>query len=292
MGAFFADCCVSDEAKQVRNSMSPHNTESKDGFDEEDIYLTKVQSQLLSFNSESSVDVDKVHKLLIDVAEHLNQFKSNINNVKKWKTFVEHFRNKYSKLLQFAHLDPFSKRVFDKPRGYSGDAVMLDMIYTKSYQKDNLYNKNVSKIGNILFEWSMETDSSSAVRNRGKFVGSFIDQLYEERKCKLNILSVACGHLREIESSKQFYNHNVNVFGFDQDELSLNQIKLDYIDKGYTNIATLNGQVKQLFDPTYCNKFVLNKLNEFNNNNNKYFDLIWSAGLYDYLKDKPERKHA
>src|SRR5690606_27280552 len=27
------------------------------------------------------------------------------------------------------HQDPFQRRCFEKPRGYAGDAVMLDMIY-------------------------------------------------------------------------------------------------------------------------------------------------------------------
>jgi len=157
-----------------------------------------------------------------------------------------------------------TSRCFNKPRGYSGDAVLLDMIYKhKSIKSDNVIDR-----GGKIDEYLSNAPASKSVRYRKQYQARLIDET-AKIKNKPNILSVACGHLREIEISKAVKNFEISSFvGIDQDAKSLDVIKKDY--PSY-NITLLNNSVKDIL----TGKCVL-----------KNFDLIYAGGLYDYLSDR------
>ena len=45
-----------------------------------------------------------------------------------WGEFARYVRENHE-LRQFLYQDPLTWRALDKPRGYAGDAVMMDYIY-------------------------------------------------------------------------------------------------------------------------------------------------------------------
>src|SRR5690242_11265267 len=45
-----------------------------------------------------------------------------------WRRFIANEVRPH-RVLKLAHQDPFLSRAYDKPRGYAGDAVLLDFIY-------------------------------------------------------------------------------------------------------------------------------------------------------------------
>eukprot|EP01083_Nonionella_stella_P235290 827506_1 len=243
-------------------------------FEKEDIYLKNTRRQLAAFNTQS--DLSKLSVTFYDLLNKLNKLKSQFNDDNKWQLFIEFVHQQHPQLLKLCHQDPFTKRCFHQPRGYAGDAVTLDMIYKQSFT-----DKNISLLGQQIFQAFMHEKSPEAVRERAQFIGKYIDGLYETEHIPLNVLNIACGHLREVESCRQFWRGNINVFGMDQDVKSLGVVKKDYIDKGY-NVEIINGKIKKLFDPNYSKELL--KVND-----SKQFDLIWSAGLYDYLNDKSSK---
>src|SRR5262249_13644268 len=89
-----------------------------------------------------------------------------------------------------------------------------------------------------------------------------------ERVKSPRILSVACGHLREAQLSKAVKNGRVGAYvGLDQDEDSLAVVQAEQQPYG---IKVVRGSVRSM----------LTEKHDFSG-----MDLIYSAGLYDYLAE-------
>lgn len=105
------------------------------------------------------------------------------------------------------------------------------------------------------------------MRWRRKLLSKLInDTAY--RTPESEILSVACGHLREAQDSVAVQTALVKrLVALDQDEESLTTVESN---KNGANIECVHGNIKKLI----TGKLPIGK-----------FDFIYSAGLYDYLND-------
>jgi len=157
--------------------------------------------------------------------------------------------------------DPLVSRSLNRPRGYAGDAATIDLIYFPN--EANL--ESVSKIGKKLFKFTTSTNIAKALRNRKSILANYIDSISEDNS-NSRILSVACGHCRETIISKAFRNEQFGEYiGIDQDHESLNTANIGFsTDQAQTFPLSTIDLLKNSVD--------LGK-----------FDLIYSAGLYDYL---------
>ena len=163
---------------------------------------------------------------------------------------------------------PLTARCAFKPRGYAGDAVMIDYIYGTgdvALLPDGAAAKS-------LFAYTSSSPPSRAVRYRRHRLADLIDTCATEQIHRsqrgLRILSVAAGHGRELELSAAFRSGLISEFvALDQDAASLEELNRTYAS-GATKITTLEMGVKSLLG----GKHGLGS-----------FDLIYSAGLYDYL---------
>lgn len=153
--------------------------------------------------------------------------------------------------------DPYTRRAYEKPRGYAGDAVMLDMLYGQT-------TKSLSPVGAAVFRATTQALSGDAVRERRVRMGSAMDALARliDRPA---VVSVACGHARELERSAAFAAGAVEVTCFDQDADSLAVVARDY-----PSALRVQGSVKHLLS----GRAVLPSA-----------DLVTCAGLFDYLAD-------
>ena len=181
-------------------------------------------------------------------------------SVSEWKSCIVPQIRKHA-VMQFLLQDPFTKHSFEKPRGYPGDAALLDLVYL---EPEALRSANhPSQLGWEIFEYTSNVKASKAVRARKEFLARKIE-LAVSQKPKCRILSVACGHLRELELITTPEKHSFGEFiAFDQDMHSLKSV-----DKAWRHLGVraVTGNVRDLIR----NKF-------------KDFDLIYAAGLYDYL---------
>jgi hypothetical protein len=164
------------------------------------------------------------------------------------------------------HQDPFSARSFRKPRGYSGDAVMIDYIYSRDCRLGE--QEPVSELGERIFRFNCETPACAAVRTRRDLVASIIDQV-----CALSdhpqILSVACGHLREASLCRSVAAGDAGkIVALDQDELSISVVTREVSEFG---VVAVCNTIKGLFRGELAHE---------------KFDFIYSTGLYDYLDDR------
>jgi SAM-dependent methyltransferase len=160
--------------------------------------------------------------------------------------------------------DPFTKWSFEKPRGYSGDAQLLDFIYGHASVGEAI--AQASPLGRALYSYTKDASSSVAVRERRDLLTQHVDEIASERGRDTEILTIAAGHLREANRSVALQEKSIKRWvALDQDPLSVGSIARDFTG---TCVEAIDGSVKSLLTRTQ-------KLGEF--------DFIYAAGLYDYL---------
>ena len=100
-------------------------------------------------------------------------------------------------LRELLHQDPFTYRAFDKPRGYAGDAVMMDYIY--GLGEAGQAAREATPLGRAIFRYMDTRPSAKAVRYRRRLLAGLIDRVAERGGA--GVLAIAAGHLREVELS-------------------------------------------------------------------------------------------
>ena len=163
--------------------------------------------------------------------------------------------------------DPFTRWSFEKPRGYSGDAQLLDFIYGHASVAD-LVNK-ASPLGTALYNYTKDASSSVAVRERRDLLTRFVDEAAAQHGKETEILTIASGHLREADASVALKEGGIKRWvALDQDPLSVGSVARDF---NGTCIEAIDGSVRD----------IVLRTQELGS-----FDLIYAAGLYDYLNDR------
>ncbi len=163
---------------------------------------------------------------------------------------------------RFAHLTlecPLTRRSFERPRGYPGDAVLLDLIY--GHRDAASMTAELTGVARTAQAFTFAVPACAAVRARRVRLAEEIDMTARTRP-GARVLSVACGHLRELELSDTFGGGDVEVIGLDQDPRSLD------VASSYPGVRTVEESVRGLLKQA-------GTLTDF--------DLIYAAGLYDYL---------
>jgi extracellular factor (EF) 3-hydroxypalmitic acid methyl ester biosynthesis protein len=160
--------------------------------------------------------------------------------------------------------DPFTHRAFNKPRGYAGDAVLMDLIYSREERWP--VPEGTSDMGRLIFDYTTAAPSSEGVRARRGFIADTLDHL-AEATTKPHVLSIASGHLREAILSSAVKRRKLGRFvALDQDTRSLEEVDRCYSCYGVEVIpATIRHLLTQKIQPGH-------------------FDLIYSMGLFDYVQ--------
>ena len=155
---------------------------------------------------------------------------------------------------------PVTHRAFLKPRGYAGDAVLMDLMYGTAPP-----GAEVSPLGGMLYGYEFDSPCCHSVRLRRAILARELDDVAAARP-GAHVLSVACGHLREIEWSRAARDGRITVTALDQDRESLSVIDREYRRFG---VCTVPGTVGD----------VLRRATRFRD-----LDLVYASGLLDYLQ--------
>jgi hypothetical protein len=184
-----------------------------------------------------------------------------------WKAFVAQCRR--HPLIQVLHQDPFTYRAFSKPRGYAGDAEMMDFIYGR---EDQRVPPPAAAIGRSVFDYTTQAPASEGVRARRAFMSAQIDRLAEERR-RPHILSIAAGHLREASVSIAVRRRRTGRFmALDADPESAAEVQRCYACYG---VETVTASFTRLLG---------------RRQHQGEFDLVYSTGLFDYLNQRTGRR--
>lgn len=159
--------------------------------------------------------------------------------------------------------DPFTHRAASKPRGYAGDAVMMDYIYSATPPD------GTSTLGSEIFAATTRAGMGLSVVYRRHLLRSLIDDTVVQHETP-RLLSVASGHCRELQGSLVSHPAFAGEFvALDQDPLSCAEVAACHAGG---RVKVVNQGVREL-----NNEALAAELGSF--------DLIYSAGLYDYLPD-------
>lgn len=214
----------------------------------------------------NTTDTVAFHAILDRWIANLREIRLNAD-ARQWMDWVESCRE--HRLRELLLEDPFTRRSCEKPRGYAGDAVLLDFIYGV---EEDWPEPEMSKFGKIIFDYTTRSAAPEGVRTRRAYIAQQIDDL-ATRKNQPCILSVASGHFREALLSHSLKRRKLGrVVALDADPQSLEVVERDY---GRWGVETLPTNVKSLLTgQPYPDQF----------------DLIYSLGLFDYLKESTSRK--
>jgi len=159
----------------------------------------------------------------------------------------------YNVLLE----DPYTGRSARRPRGYPGDAALIDIIYDKASPEP------MTRRGREVFNVAIEFQASEGVRQRRAYAETLVTKAWAEGK---RILVLACGHFREGDTL--IGKDITNITLVDQDEESLAVIRRNHGDGPDLQAANV---------VRYLRAAVAR---------GDQFDLIYTLGLTDYLEDR------
>ncbi|MCB9741352.1 MAG: class I SAM-dependent methyltransferase [Alphaproteobacteria bacterium] len=164
-------------------------------------------------------------------------------------------------VLARLHEDPFLRHSFERPRGYPGDAELLDFIYGVGRAGDKVAKS--STWGQRMAQVSHGAPACRAVRARIRLLAERIAARLERGPAR--VLSLACGHLQEAAHLER--STGLELWALDQDPRSLAEAERRHGREGFRfERASVRGVLKGQLPA-------------------ERLDLAYAAGLYDYLDD-------
>jgi hypothetical protein len=165
---------------------------------------------------------------------------------------------------------PMTGHAFARPRGYPGDAGLLDVIY----RQPGAPWTTSDPVAKCVTAAAHAAPAARSVRERRMILADAIDDT-AVRIQRPAILSLACGHLREVEWSLALAQGAVGRFvAADQDRDSLASVARDYGAR-FPVIEPLELSVRDVL--------------RGGGDSLGGFDLVYAAGLYDYLPEPVAR---
>lgn len=243
---------LKNEIDRIESGLSQDNRTSLAEFE-----LTVADGISIFLNAAIPKFYQRIPSLLKNLSETQSQF------------CTEFAREQLGHLVYGA---PFANRAYFKPRGYAGDYEMMNHLYREEAVGRTLFDK-------CMHKYFVDEPAGVAVKNRGTYLFNKIKKTISSKSGPVKILAVASGPALEqqlfIKNCPEFKNRDVEFTCIDQDEESLKHAQLQ--------IMSLN----RLYDTSYNFKFsnlaikniILKGLP------GEKYDLIYTAGLFDYFTD-------
>jgi extracellular factor (EF) 3-hydroxypalmitic acid methyl ester biosynthesis protein len=182
------------------------------------------------------------------------EFTAIVNNLDP--SDVDDFRDKIKTILNENTLIGHG---FVKPYGYPGDFTLIDKIYQFDINEEKQY-----KNWDIFFQ---NQPGANAVRNRKNYFIEYCKNLIV-RKQNAKVLILGSGPATD-------------VYELLTDSSGGNNISFDLID---FDQCAIDFSMKKNIE--FKSQISFHRINALRFNSYKLYDLIWSAGLFDYFKDK------
>jgi SAM-dependent methyltransferase len=208
-----------------------------------------------------------IHRQLHRFSETLTRCRGALTG-EEWKACVDFLVRKHPVTDGFFQ-DPFTRRSFTKPRGYPGDAVLMDLIYHHDSTRATL--NQTTSLGQLLYRFTSQRESPQAVCARRDLLAAEIDRVASQCPRPAHVLALACGHLREAQLSNAVRAGALGRFvALDQDAASIAVVQREQAASG---IQAIVAPIRSL-------------LAEPKRQALGTFDFVYAAGLFDYLSDR------
>ena len=162
-------------------------------------------------------------------------------------------------LAQLVLEDPYTRRAVEKPRGYAGDAVMLDYIYRPQPISG-------SAIGLAMHCATTGLSNAKSILWRRNYLARQIIGAME-RMSPTKIIAVACGHMRELDMvGIPEKREALEITAVDLDQASLRECMQSYPGVDIRPLHSSAVTIRRAKLP-------------------EDFHLVYCAGLFDYLNE-------
>lgn len=175
---------------------------------------------------------------------------------------------------------PFVHRIYTKPLGYAGDCEMVKMIMHDRWQGNSTY----AKLVNSTF---LRSNTAEAHRNRITELTTHLQSEHQrvtQNGRVLRVLNVGCGPAVEVQRFIRELNDPARCSFTLMD---FNQETLEYVK------SQVDGALRQSHQPDisveYRHRSIHNLLKEAAGRKNgigPFYDVVYCAGLFDYLSDR------
>ncbi|MBW2094583.1 MAG: hypothetical protein JRI80_06810 [Deltaproteobacteria bacterium] len=253
--------------------------------------LNRLSEKGSDLEEKLSEELDSFEPWRFELMDELGRIVGNFRNGESTAHLEFVRESKYYQIVQEA---PFYWRIMKKPNGYAGDAQMMAFIYRNQFE-------GKTPFGMFLHKHAVSTKACQAVRNRKLYLTREII-----RANGGNILSLAAGPAQEIKELLDVYRDDSYQFlalDHDMDTLKTYDVsdrdpRFKYaLANAFQIIAGkyLTARPRKLLEK-YCyprkdfNGFrsLLGPLKyELKYLQRETFDLVYSSGLYDYIKTFP-----
>lgn len=230
-------------------------------------------SDLTSIAQHENTIIGRVSEYLSNtLASFYDKVKTVLSDVPQadLSAYYEYFRRNVGQIMYQA---AYAHRAYTKPKGYAGDFEMMNHVYLRETRGDTLFGK-------CLQRYFVDEPAGKAVRNREIYLRAKLQQtvLNAPADQTIKILSVASGPAFEIQNlirDPAFVAGNVEFTLLDQDTDALKHAQRKIIEasrshKKAISLKLLNMNIKEV---------IKNGLPEGD------YNLIYSAGLFDYFTD-------
>lgn len=174
---------------------------------------------------------------------------------------------------------PFMYRTFRKPLGYAGDYEMVNMMAKDSFQGASVFAK-------VLNTFFLNTPPVVAHRNRIDYLTQMLaaeSVRLSQRKNIVRVLNLGCGPALEIQAFLKNYPLSSN---FDFTLLDFNDETVDHAKRVLATVKQTNNRNTRFH---VLKKSVAQLLKEQAKPTSALggsrFDIVYCAGLFDYLAD-------
>ena len=189
-----------------------------------------------------------------------------------WRAASRYFHDRFGALID---LSPFAARCFHKPLGYAGDFEMMNMVYRNESLGDTLFGRSLSRV-------LLDSDAGQAVRHRAHYLVGKITAAAVRGgpRRPARILSVAAGPAIELQlilrkDPSLLCAGNAEITLLDQDAGALTHAR--------EQIQALAARAGVEVTLSCVNTSIMTVIAAGLHGS---YDLIYSAGLFDYLKDR------
>jgi hypothetical protein len=192
-----------------------------------------------------------------------------------WRAASRYFHDRFGALVD---LSPFAARCFHKPLGYAGDFEMMNMVYRNESLGDTVFGRSLSRV-------VLDSNAGQAVRHRAHYLVGKITAAAArgEPHRPARILSVAAGPAMELQL---ILRKAPTLLRAEQAQIALLDQDASALGHAREQIEALAAQAGVEVTLSCINTSIRTVIAE---GINGCYDLIYSAGLFDYLKDRTAR---
>lgn len=220
----------------------------------------------IRFGGYVSSKLSEYGKELFDYLDHLK-------NKEQRERLLAFFRRE---LNEFYLQSPYARRAMEKPLGYAGDYEMMNQVYRNGYEGTSLFSK-------LIHRYTVNEAAAISVRERKSYLSEKINTaITKSKNAVVTICSVACGPAQEWV---EFFDHfslpkekQLEIVLIDQDVEAL----FDARRNVQSCSRDLGSQVSIICEPVVV-KDIIDNSERASAFLDRSFDMIYSAGLYDYL---------